>query len=101
VERLTVNPTLAVLEHPFQLCAYVRAKGEGQPEPGRELALLWRHPERLVTMYLAADDRALLVLKMALEGLTPPQVAEATGVAEAGIRAAVAACVDDGFVLSP
>jgi hypothetical protein len=101
VERLTVNPTLAVLEHPFQLCAYVRAKGEGQPEPGQELALLWRHPGRLVTLFLAANDRSLLVLKMAVEGLTPSQVAEATGVAEADIRAAVEACVADGLVLSP
>ncbi|QRK05118.1 putative DNA-binding domain-containing protein [Archangium violaceum] len=101
VERLTVNPTLVALEHPFQLCAYVRAKGRGRPEPGQEMALLWRHPERLVTMYLAASDRSLLALKMAVEGLTPAQVAAATGVAEADIRAAVEACVSDGLVLSP
>ncbi|MCY1079972.1 HvfC/BufC N-terminal domain-containing protein [Archangium lansingense] len=101
VERLTVNPTLAVLEHPFQLCAYVRQQKRGPPERGQEMALLWRHPERLVTMFLAANDRSLLTLKMAVEGLTPPQVAEATGVAEADIRAAVASCVEDGLVLSP
>lgn len=101
VERLTVNPTLAALEHPFRLCAYVRARGQGTPEPGQELALLWRHPERLVTLYLAANDRSLLALKMAVEGLSPAQVAEATGVSEVDIRAAVAACVDEGLVLSP
>jgi hypothetical protein len=101
VERLTPNPTLAVLEHPFQLCAYVRGQGRGRPEPGQELALLWRHPERLVTMFLAASDRSLLALKMAVEGLTPSQVAEATGVAEADIRATVESCVADGLVLSP
>jgi hypothetical protein len=101
VERLTVNPTLAVLEHPFQLCAYVRRQGRGVPEPGQELALLWRHPERLVTMYLAANNGSLLAVKMAMEGLTPSQVAQATGVAEADIRAAVASCVEDGLVLSP
>jgi len=101
VERLTANPTLAVLEHPIQLCAYVRAKGQGEPLPGQELALLWRHPEQLVTMYQAADDRSLLVLKMAVEGLTPSQVAETTGVAEADIRNAVDACVADGLVLPP
>ncbi|WP_375772414.1 putative DNA-binding domain-containing protein [Archangium gephyra] len=101
VERLTVNPTLAVLEHPFQLCAHVRRQGRGAPEPGQEMALLWRHPERLVTMFLAANDRSLLALKMAVEGLTPPQVSAATGVAEADIRAAVESCVADGLVLSP
>jgi uncharacterized protein len=101
VERLTVNPTLAVLEQPFRLCAWVRAKGQGEPEPGQELALLWRHPERLVTMYLAASDRALLAVKMAVEGLTPPEVAAATGVPEADIRAAVDSCVEEGLVLAP
>ncbi|WP_257458195.1 HvfC/BufC N-terminal domain-containing protein [Archangium lipolyticum] len=101
VERLTVNPTLAVLEHPFQLCAYVRDRGQGQPAPEPEMALLWRHPEQLVTMFAAASDRSLLAVKMALEGLTPSQVAEATGVAEADIQAAVDACVADGLVLSP
>ena len=83
VERLTVNPTLVVLEHPFRLCAYVRAKGKGEPAAGQELALLWRHPETLVTMYMAASDRALLAVKMAMEGLTPEGVAAATGVSEA------------------
>ena len=62
VERLTVNPTLAVLEHPFQLCAWLRGGASGRPVPGAEVALLWRHPERLVTMFLAAEDRSLLVL---------------------------------------
>jgi hypothetical protein len=101
VERLTVNPTLAVLEHPFQLCAYVRAKGQGTLAPGQEMVLLWRHPEQLVTMYLPANDRSLLAVKMALEGLTSAQVAAATGVAEADIRAAVDSCVEEGLVLSP
>jgi uncharacterized protein len=101
VERLTVNPTLAVLEHPFRLCAYVRAGGRGEPEPEPELALLWRHPEQLVTMYMEASDRALLALKMAVEGLTPEDVAAATSVPEADIRAALEECVKEGLVLRP
>ncbi|MFY0578885.1 DNA-binding domain-containing protein [Cystobacter fuscus] len=101
VERLTVNPTLMMLEHPFRLCAFMRAGVGARPEPGQELALLWRHPERLVTMYLEAEERSLLVLKMAVEGLEPRQVAEATGVEEAVIRAAVDTRVADGLVLAP
>ncbi|MBM7117728.1 DNA-binding domain-containing protein [Archangium primigenium] len=101
VERLTVNPTLAVLEHPFQLCAWLRRGGDARPAPGAEVALLWRHPVRLVTMYLAADDRALLVLKMALEGLTPEQVAAATGVDVSHIHAAVEERAAEGLVLRP
>jgi hypothetical protein len=36
-----------------------------------------------------------------VEGLTPPEVAAATGVPEADIRAAVDACVEEGLVLAP
>jgi hypothetical protein len=101
VERLTVNPTLAVLELPWRLCAYVQAKGEGEPEEGQELALLWRHPEQLVTMYMPASERALLALKMAVEGLTVVDVAAATGTAEADLHPIIAQAAAEGLVLAP
>lgn len=101
VERLTVNPTLQVLQHPFRLCACARGQGEAPPEPGEEIALLWRHPERLVTLYQEASHGSLLALKMAMEGLTPADVAAATGVSEAEIQRAVDACAEEGLVLVP
>ncbi|MCP3104413.1 putative DNA-binding domain-containing protein [Myxococcus sp. K15C18031901] len=102
VEGLTANPTLVVLELPFRICAYVRAKGQGAPpEPGEELALLWRHPAQLVTYFMAATPHALLALKMAVEGLRAADVAAATGVAEADIADAVSRLARDGLVLAP
>jgi len=102
VERLTVNPTLTVLQHPFRLCAYVRGKGTAlAPAAGDELALLWRHPRQLSTWYMAAHERALLVLKMAVEGLSVGDVAVATGVAEDDVRRAVEECAQDGLILTP
>lgn len=102
VERLTANPTLVVLEHAFQLCAYVRARGaRAEPEAGEELALLWRHPEQLVTFYVEATPPALLVLKMAVEGLTVAEVAAATGMPEADLRGAVERFTREGLVLAP
>lgn len=102
VERLTVNPTLAVLQHPFRICGYVRAQGQGAaPAAGEEIALLWRHPRQLGTWFMAAQERSLLVLKMALEGLTPDTVAAATGMPEAELRKAVEECAREGFVLVP
>lgn len=102
VERLTVNPTLTVLQHPFQLCAYVRAKERGPaPAAGEEMALLWRHPSELSTWFMPAHERALLVVKMAVEGLSPGDVAAATGVAEGDVRRAVEECARDGLVLAP
>ncbi|TQF14817.1 DUF2063 domain-containing protein [Myxococcus llanfairpwllgwyngyllgogerychwyrndrobwllllantysiliogogogochensis] len=102
VERLTPNPTLLVLEQPYRICAYVRAKGAVVvPQAGDELALLWRHPAHLVTYYQEATPHALLVLKMAVEGLSASDVAVATGMPEADILGAVARLSRDGLVLSP
>jgi hypothetical protein len=102
VERLTVNPTLAVLQHPFQLCAYVRANGKAPaPAAGDEMVFLWRHPRELTTWFRSANERVLLALKMAMEGLSVSDVAAATGVAEADVRQAVEECSRDGLVLAP
>jgi hypothetical protein len=102
VERLTVNPTLTVLQHPFKLCAYVRAKGTAPaPAAGDEMVLMWRHPQQLATWFMPATERALLVLKMAMEGLTPSDVAAATGVAQDDVRRAVEECTHEGLVLAP
>lgn len=101
VERLAANPTLAVLELPFRLCAFVRARGAlAEPEAGEELALLWRHPEQLVTFYMEATPQALLVLKMAVEGLSTAEVAAATGMPEADLQDAVARFARDGLVVT-
>ncbi|QSQ14425.1 HvfC/BufC N-terminal domain-containing protein [Myxococcus landrumensis] len=102
VASLTPNPTLVVLEHSFRLCAYVRARGAGAPpESGEELALVWRHPESLASYYLEATPHALLVLKMAVEGLSAAEVSVATGMPEADILDAVARLSRDGLVLAP
>ena len=102
VEHLTANPTLVVLEHDFHLCAYVRARGAiAAPEPGAELALLWRHPVQLKTYFMAATPPALLVLKMAVEGLSMVDVATATGMSQAELRATVTQQAREGLVLLP
>ncbi|MBJ6762066.1 putative DNA-binding domain-containing protein [Myxococcaceae bacterium JPH2] len=102
VDRLTANPTLTVLEHAFRICAHVRAgDARAVPEAGEELALLWRHPGQLATFYMEATPSALLVLKMAVEGLTAEHVAAATGMSEAQVRADVVRFARDGLVLLP
>jgi hypothetical protein len=102
VERLTVNPTLMVLQHPYRLCAYAsKPDRPSAPAPGEEMALVWRHPRLLTTWYQAADSQTLLVLKMAVEGLSASDVAAATGMAEDAVRQAVEECVRAGLVLAP
>jgi len=102
VERLTVNPTLTVLQHPFRLVPYIHSKGKGPaPEPGEEMVLLWRHPEQLRTWFMPGNERALLVVKMALEGLSPRDVVAATGVAEEVVHEAVREFTGNGLILAP
>jgi uncharacterized protein len=100
VERLTVNPTLTVLQHPFRLCAFVREQGK-RPEEGSEVALLWRHPQQLSTWFMPADEQTLLVLKMAVEGLSSANVAAATGLEEEALHRLVEGCARQGIVLLP
>jgi hypothetical protein len=99
VEALTANPTLVPLELGFSICAHVR---DGAPVEARpELALLWRHPVTEKTLFLAADERALLVLKMALEGLTPEAVAASGGLPLDEVNRQVSLFAADGMVLVP
>jgi transposase len=65
------------------------------------MVLVWRHPEELRTWFMAGTERALLAVKMALEGLSPRDVAEATGVAEAVVREALEECTRSGLLLAP
>ena len=103
VDRLQPNPTLTALEHPFRLCAYVAAPKPrpDAPEPGDELALLWRHPRTHATTFLAADDRALLALKLAVEGRSFEEAAAPTGLTVEQLEALVAPYVADGLLLGP
>lgn len=101
VERLTVNPTLTVLQHPFRLCAYIREKGATAPAAGDEMAFLWRHPRELTTWFVSANERVLLALKMAMEGLSPSDVSAATGVAQSDVSQALEECTRDGLVIAP
>lgn len=103
VERLMPNPTTAVLQHDFRLVPWVRAKPQRPPSPeeGAETVLMWRHPQTLRTTYLAADERALLVLKMAIEGLLPSEVAAASGLSVQAISDLTQLYARDGLVLAP
>jgi len=103
VDALTPNPTLQALQHGWRIAEWVRAgpSRPAAPELGDETVLFWRHPRTHRTIFLAADERALLVLKIALEELDVSRVAAEGGLAEAELRRLIAAFARDGMVLSP
>lgn len=101
VRALTANPTLTVLQHPFRLVPWMRSNPRpAAPEQGDETVLMWRHPKTHLTTYLAADPRSLLVLKLAVEGISIEDAAAAGGISPAEVRAFVELFARDGMVLS-
>lgn len=103
VDALTPNPTLQALQHGWRIGAWVKAgtARPAAPEAGEETVLLWRHPRTHRTIFLAADERALLVLKIALEGLDVTTVAAEGGLDEGELRRLIAAFARDGMVIAP
>lgn len=96
-----VNPTLVLLEQPWRLTDFLRARGkDGPPAPGQERVLVWRHPVSRRTMFQGASDETLLALKMALEGLTPAMVSEATGLGRERLEALLEESVASGLLLA-
>lgn len=103
VERLTLNPTAEALEHDWRVVAYRRAEPPrtAPPEPGHEVAVVWRHPTTHRANYLAANARTLLCIKIAAEGIAPEEAAAAGGVPVEAVRAAIAEYVACGLLLAP
>ncbi|RMG09521.1 MAG: DUF2063 domain-containing protein [Planctomycetota bacterium] len=103
-EHLVPNPTLEAFESSWLVCqAYARFRrgAATPPEPGDEIALLWRSPRTRFVCWRAASPRELLALKLAVEGISVEAAAAAGGVAPADVREAVAACAREGLVLAP
>lgn len=97
------HPGLSVLQLDWHLCRWLAAPQEerrrpgAQPDPGSELALVWRDPKSHLSRWLRASDRELLALKVAAEGLSIAQ-AVAAGVEEGLLREVLAEAREIGLV---
>lgn len=97
------NPSLTVLQLEWHLCRWLAGPEEqrkapgAQPDPGSELALVWRDPRTRRARYLRAGDRELLALKVAAEGLSVAQ-AVAAGASEELLREVLAEAREMGLL---
>jgi hypothetical protein len=108
VTGLVANPTLVMLEHTWQICPFFcrhQQAGAGDPvdppEPGDEVALIWRSPKTRLSRFQRATPRALLALKMAMESITAEEAAAAGGVPVANVEDAVSEWTEQGLILGP
>ena len=102
-ERLTVNPSLVIFRNTWRhLPSLVDFfQKERTPEAGEEMAVVWRQPSTDRIHAKAATPEDLLVLKMALEELSPREVALEGGVPVAAVQEAVVRALDAGILIGP
>jgi hypothetical protein len=85
--RWVLNPTLALLQFSFPVSAFVTAWRASPPEhrpappdeEAPETVMLFRHPETERVVFHRADEPLLFAFKVAHDGLSPEQAAQATG----------------------
>jgi selenobiotic family peptide radical SAM maturase len=99
VDNVMLNPSLVVLQLAWRNLPLLLA-GHGTPEPGDEIALLWKDRGGEIHIAPASDDR-LLALKMIAENLDAEQVATEGGVPVGGIDGAIDRAADEGLIITP
>lgn len=104
-DRVIINPTLRLLPLSFKhLASMVQASGKEEsivPEPGEELVLVWRSPDKGKAMARTAREDDLLVLKIVLEEVAPESAAAAGGISPAAIEAALERAAAEGLLIAP
>jgi len=103
VDALCLNPTLMIMELPWQgLSALLHENsGAGAPVKGTEQVLLWVHPADRAPRARAAANEDLLVLKMVAESIPAEAVAAAGKLPVSAVEAAIDRTVRQGLLLSP
>ena len=102
-KKLTINPTLQLFQNSWRnLAAQIDAAAGGSaPQRGEESIIVWCHPAsgRIKAKPVHKDD--LLAMKMALEGLSVPDVAREGNVHAAAIESVLIRSLHDGVVIGP
>jgi selenobiotic family peptide radical SAM maturase len=103
VDTLSLNPTIMIMELPWQgLTAHLHGNGgAGAPVRGAETVLLWVHPADRAPRARAATNEDLLVLKMVVESIPTEAVAAAGGLPVGAVEAAIERATRQGLLLAP
>lgn len=109
LDRLVVNPTASALALPYPVIPFLVAHDDVSaldpatplPEPGEEVALLFRRHGTHRVGYHQASDELLFALKVVAEGVPLAVAAEQAGVPRDRAVAAVRRAREIGLVLGP
>ncbi len=103
--KTMVNPTLQLLKLSWKNLLHFMNNGDNHsdivPEPGEELAVIWKEPKTRVVRTQVAMDEILLVLKMIVEGIDPEDAARLGNLPVGAVDSAIDRAVREGILLAP
>ncbi len=110
LERPALNPALVILQLDYPVSGFLdawREREAGEPAPrlpveaAPETVLVLRHPETENALFVEADEALLFGLKVANDGLTAEQAAEAAALPLEGVHRILRSAADWGVILLP
>jgi len=102
-QKIAINPSVQLFENTWKnLSQQIVGIASGpEPEKGAESVIIWTHPISGNVRVRPVTDEDLLVLKMALEGLSSPEVARQGDIHVAALEAVVINALNDGIITGP
>ena len=105
ISEICLNPTVRLLELSWKnlvpLLTQEKTEMHADPEPGRELVVVWKDPRRQRVKYRVASQGDLLAMKIVEEKIVPENAAEDGNVTVNFIDAILDEAIQDGLLLSP
>jgi len=101
--KLAINPTLQLFENSWKHLASLLDEDAAVIEPakGTESILIWKQPLSGMLKAKAVSSEDLLVLKMALEELSPCEVSRQGDVNLSAVEVAIVRALNDGIIIGP
>jgi selenobiotic family peptide radical SAM maturase len=104
-DQICINPSVQLLKISWKnllsLFEDVDPELKNQPEPGKEMILLWKNPETDEVTFCPASNEDLLVLKMLAEDIKPEKVAEEGNIPIGAVCQAIDRAISKGILFSP
>jgi selenobiotic family peptide radical SAM maturase len=105
IREICLNPTVRLLDLSWKNLLHFLTQGKTEthadPEPGRELVVIWKDPRERKVKYRVVSQGDLLAMKIVEEKIEPEKAAEEGNVSVGFIDAILDEAIHEGILLSP
>ncbi len=105
IREICLNPAVRLIDLSWNNLLPLLTRGEkethGDPEPGRELVLVWKDPRVQRVKYRVVSQGDLLAMKIVEERIDPEKAADEGNVSIGFIDAILDEAIEAGILLSP